>query len=94
MDGDDLDLVLGAGHLFDHEPTREATAAFLCREGHHLLLAFLDTSPVGFVSGIEVIHPDKGAEMLLYEPALATYLSAGADLTSAAQVVEWSFLAR
>lgn len=67
MDGDDLDLVLGAGHLFDHEPTREATAAFLCREGHHLLLAFLDTSPVGFVSGIEVIHPDKGTEMLLYE---------------------------
>ena len=32
-----------------------------------MLLADLGDDPVGFVSGIEITHPDKGTEMLLYE---------------------------
>lgn len=59
--------VRAAAHLFDHAPRPEATARFLAEPGHHLLLAYLDDEPVGFVSGVEVTHPDKGTEMLLYE---------------------------
>jgi ribosomal protein S18 acetylase RimI-like enzyme len=64
---DDIDEVMAAGHLFDDLPRRDWTAAFLAREGHHMLLATVDDEPAGFVTGIENLHPDKGAEMLLYE---------------------------
>ena len=67
--GDDA-LVLGAGHLFDDPPQPGATARFLSEPGHHLLVAIADGAPVGFVSGVEVVHPDKGAELLLYELAV------------------------
>lgn len=60
-------LVLAAGHLFDHPPATARTDDFLSRDGHHLLLAERDGRAVGFVSGIEVAHPDKPTEMLLYE---------------------------
>lgn len=64
---DDASDVLAAGHLFDHPPSSEWTDQFLARDGHHLLLAERGGIPVGFVSGIEVAHPDKPTEMLLYE---------------------------
>jgi ribosomal protein S18 acetylase RimI-like enzyme len=59
--------VEAAGELFDLPPTEEATAAFLADERHHLLVAVDGDRTVGFVSGVELIHPDKGTEMLLYE---------------------------
>ena len=68
--GDDA-LVLGAPELFDGPPTAEATALFLSRDGHHLLMAFDGDRAVGFVSGVETTHPDKGTEMFLYELAVA-----------------------
>jgi len=34
---------------------------------HFLLLALLVGEPVGFVTGVEMVHPDKGREMFLYE---------------------------
>ncbi|MFG1671333.1 GNAT family N-acetyltransferase [Streptomyces sp. Y7] len=59
--------VAAAEHLFDH-PVRPAWAErFLGTTGHHLLVAYVDGEPVGFVSGVETVHPDKGAEMFLYE---------------------------
>ena len=64
---DDVDRVIAAGHLFDDAPRREWTAAFLTREGNHLLLATVDGQPAGFITGIENLHPDKSPEMLLYE---------------------------
>ena len=64
---DDVDAVLAAGHLFDAPPTREWTRRFLERDGHHLVLAEEDGRALGFVSGMEITHPDKGTEMLLYE---------------------------
>ncbi len=67
--GDD-GLVLAAAGLFDRPPTPEWTAAFLARDGHHLLLALVDDAPVGFVSGVETTHPDKGTELFLYELAV------------------------
>ena len=64
----DAEAVLAAGFLFDGAPDAEATRRFLDEPGHHLLLAHDDDGrPVGFVSGVELAHPDKGAEMFLYE---------------------------
>jgi ribosomal protein S18 acetylase RimI-like enzyme len=65
--------VAAAEHLFDHPVRTEWAERFLASAGHHLYLAYdlAETAPVGFVSGIETIHPDKGAEMLLYELGVA-----------------------
>jgi ribosomal protein S18 acetylase RimI-like enzyme len=67
--GDD-GLVTAASHLFDAPATPEATARFLAERGHHLLVAYVDERAVGYVSGVEVTHPDKGTEMFLYELAV------------------------
>jgi ribosomal protein S18 acetylase RimI-like enzyme len=61
------DAVVAAGHLFDDAPREDATRAFLADDRHHLLIAYVDDEPAGFVSGVETIHPDKGVEMFLYE---------------------------
>lgn len=65
--------VAAAEHLFDHPVRAEWAERFLAATGHHLLLAYEDgeIGPVGFVSGVETLHPDKGAEMFLYELAVA-----------------------
>ena len=64
--GDDA-AVLAAGHLFDGPASAVATADFLTRQGHHLLLAYADDEPAGFITGVETVHPDKGTELFLYE---------------------------
>jgi ribosomal protein S18 acetylase RimI-like enzyme len=67
---EDLPLVLAAEHLFDGPVEEAATRRFLDSADHHLLLALADQRPVGFVSGVEMTHPDKGTEMFLYELAV------------------------
>jgi ribosomal protein S18 acetylase RimI-like enzyme len=65
--GDEQIVVAGAG-LFDAPPTEEMASRFLSSAGHHLLVAFADgEAPVGFISGVETTHPDKGTEMFMYE---------------------------
>jgi ribosomal protein S18 acetylase RimI-like enzyme len=64
--GDDR-LVLAAGHLFDDPPSEPWTADVLARPGHHLLFAFDGETAVGFVTCVEMAHPDKGVEVFLYE---------------------------
>jgi ribosomal protein S18 acetylase RimI-like enzyme len=65
--GDD-EALLAAGALFDGPPERGATRRFLEDPLHHMLVAYDDAGqPVGFVSGVETTHPDKGTEMFLYE---------------------------
>lgn len=66
-----LDAVVAAAHLFDDPPREDATRAFLADDRHHLLIAYVDDRPAGFVSGVETIHPDKGVEMFLYELGVA-----------------------
>jgi aminoglycoside 3-N-acetyltransferase I len=66
----DEPVVLAAPELFDDAPTEERTARFLAREGHHLFVALEDGGAIGFVSGVETTHPDKGTEMFLYELAV------------------------
>jgi ribosomal protein S18 acetylase RimI-like enzyme len=64
-------LLAGAA-LFDAPPTELLAERFLSKEGHHLLYAVNDAGePVGFVSGVETTHPDKGTEMFLYELSVA-----------------------
>ena len=64
----DEDAVLAARALFDHEPDVDATRRFLAEPTHHLLVAYdAAGEPLGFVTGVELMHPDKGTEMLLYE---------------------------
>ena len=64
----DEHFVFSGSDLFDHAPTEVWTTRFLSTEGHHLLVAVDDhDDPMGFVSGVETTHPDKGTEMFLYE---------------------------
>jgi ribosomal protein S18 acetylase RimI-like enzyme len=58
---------VAASHLFDGPVSAEGAIGFLRRPGHHLLLATVDGADVGFVSGVEITHPDKGTEMFVYE---------------------------
>ncbi|MFI5284308.1 MAG: GNAT family N-acetyltransferase [Candidatus Dormibacterales bacterium] len=67
--GDDA-RVAAAGHLFDGPSRPHAVSRFLADPSHHLLIAYLSGQPAGFVSGVEITHPDKGTEMLLYELAV------------------------
>lgn len=67
--GDDS-MVLEAGHLFDGPARPEAVGRFLADPDHHLFVAYAENEPVGFVSGVELTHPDKGTEMFLYELAV------------------------
>ena len=60
--------VRAAAHLFDDAPDDAATSAFLADDRHHLLIASIDGQPAGFVSAVELLHPDKPRpEMFLYE---------------------------
>lgn len=59
--------MLAAADLFDQPPTLEWATDFLARVGHHLLVAVEDDEALGFVSCVEMIHPDKGTELFLYE---------------------------
>ncbi len=56
-----------AHQLFDSTPQDSWTTQFLQKDGHHLLIAEIDGRPAGFVTGVEVAHPDKALEMMLYE---------------------------
>ena len=67
---DDEQTVATMSHLFDAPATPEHTRRFLEDDRHHLLIARQADDIVGFVSGVEMTHPDKGTEMFLYELAV------------------------
>lgn len=68
----DAGRLAAASDLFDGPITEAAAREFLAKPGHHLLLAEDAAGrAVGFVSGVETTHPDKGTEMFLYELAVA-----------------------
>lgn len=65
--GDDAKAVRAA-HLFDDPIDAPAVRAFLADPRHHLLIASVDGEPAGFVTAIELLHPDKKRpEMFIYE---------------------------
>jgi ribosomal protein S18 acetylase RimI-like enzyme len=63
----DEEAVHAARSLFDGPPESRATRRFLAEPTHHLLVAYDGDVPLGFVSGVELTHPDKGSEMFVYE---------------------------
>ena len=67
--GDDQ-RAIEAGPLFDNAADPAATADFLARPDHYLFVAYEGDAPAGFVSGVLLVHPDKGREMFLYELAV------------------------
>ena len=72
MGPDDEKRISDAAQLFDNPPLPAALKRFLADPTHHLLIAYSAKEPAGFVSGVEVTHPDKGTEMFLYELAVDT----------------------
>jgi ribosomal protein S18 acetylase RimI-like enzyme len=67
---DDL-LVMQAADLFDNPPAHEWVTKFLRARTHHILIAYRSGRPLGFVTAVEMTHPDKGAEMFVYEMSVA-----------------------
>ena len=63
----DVERVVAAGRLFDGPAPAAGATRFLTSAGHHLLVASIEGEDVGFVTGVETTHPDKGTEMFLYE---------------------------
>jgi ribosomal protein S18 acetylase RimI-like enzyme len=67
-----VEQIEAAATLYDGPALPGATTAFLADPRHHLLVALDEEGrTVGFVSGVETTHPDKGTEMFLYELAVA-----------------------
>jgi ribosomal protein S18 acetylase RimI-like enzyme len=64
--------VTEAGHVFDEALQPDALKRFLADPTHHLLIAYSGDEAAGFVSGVEITHPDKGTEMFLYELSVET----------------------
>jgi ribosomal protein S18 acetylase RimI-like enzyme len=65
---DDPTVLVRASHLFDEPVSPEGAVDFLRRPGHILLMATSKNGEgIGFVSGVEMRHPDKNAEMFIYE---------------------------
>lgn len=65
---DEPSQLVANSHLFDRPVSEEGAAGFLRRPGHVLLLALsADGRGIGFVSGVEMQHPDKDPEMFVYE---------------------------
>ena len=58
------------GPQFDNPVQAAAGTRFLNAQGHHLLVAYEGEAVAGFVTGVEMTHPDKGTEMFLYEPSV------------------------
>jgi ribosomal protein S18 acetylase RimI-like enzyme len=68
----DEEKVTAAGALFDHQPMANATDDFLARDDHYLFVAYDEAgAPGGFITGVLMVHPDKGREMFLYELAVS-----------------------
>lgn len=60
--------IMEAGHLFDAPPTEDGARDFLARTGHVMFIARdQEDRPIGFVSGVEMRHPDKEPEIFVYE---------------------------
>ena len=62
------DVATEAAALFDHPVDLTATTNFLADDRHHLLIGYVGGQPAGFVTAVELLHPDKPQpEMFLYE---------------------------
>lgn len=63
----DEDEVARFDDAFDEKVVPEETRRFLEDARHHLLLGYVDDRPAGFLSAVEIFHPDKRSELFLNE---------------------------
>ncbi len=64
--------VRAAAALFDHPLDARAIRRFLADPRHHLLIAWAGATATGFVSAVELLHPDKPLpELFVYELGVA-----------------------
>ena len=99
----DGDAVVSAGRLFDSWPRWQWTETFLTSPGHHVLVAYVERTSAGFVTGVEMTHPDKGTEMFLCELGVdepfrgrgvgRRLVAAGGTMRGAARMLAWDFAA-
>ncbi len=72
LSSDDLHLLLNvAEDVFDN-PVDEALAReFLADPRHHIVVALVDGTVIGFASAVHYIHPDKPPELWINEVGVA-----------------------
>ena len=63
----DEDEVARFVEAFDNRVLADETTRFLDDDRHLLLLGYVGDRPAGFVSAVEVFHPDKQSELFLNE---------------------------
>jgi ribosomal protein S18 acetylase RimI-like enzyme len=71
VDGDQALLARTAPGVFDHAVDPDLCDAFLRDPRHHLVGALEDERPVGFVSGVDYLHPDKPREFWINEVSVS-----------------------
>ncbi len=61
-------VLVANSHVFDEKVSLDGARDFCDRPGHLLVMAFdPDECGIGFASGVEMRHPDKSAELFVYE---------------------------
>ena len=63
----DEDEVARFEEAFDNRVLPDETRRFLEDDRHHLVLGYVDDRPAGFLSAVELFHPDKRSELFLNE---------------------------
>ena len=64
-------LVDVAPYVFDNNVDARYTAEFFADPRHHLVVARVGATVVGFASGVHYVHPDKAPELFINEVGVA-----------------------
>lgn len=69
----DLSLLLNAADdVFDNPVDESLAREFLADPRHHIVVALVDGTVIGFASAVHYIHPDKPPELWINEVGVAT----------------------
>ena len=69
--GDEKPLEVSGRGVFDHDIQPGIGSQFLSDPRHHIAVAIVDSTIVGFASAVNYIHPDKLDELWINEVAVA-----------------------
>lgn len=73
LSSDDLPLLLdSAEDVFDNPVDESLAREFLADPRHHIVVALVDGTVIGFASAVHYIHPDKPPELWINEVGVAT----------------------
>ncbi len=72
LSSDDLHLLLNAAdNVFDNPVDESLAREFLADPRHHIVVALVDGTVIGFASAVHYIHPDKPPELWINEVGVA-----------------------